>query len=119
MCMVLYMWTFLNIERLFQSQKDYHFFSDPPRCPEAYILLFLEGLYVARYREPDLWLPKKRGYGGRMDWEFGISRCKSLHLEWINKVLLYSTGKYIKNPGINHNGKEYKYTHTHTHTHAY
>ena len=30
--------------------------------------------------------------GGRKDWAFGISRCKLLHLEWINsKVLLYST----------------------------
>ena len=25
-----------------------------------------------------------------MDWEFGVGRCKLLHLEWIdNKVLLY------------------------------
>ena len=49
------------------------------------------------------------GQGGRgMDWEFGVGRCKLLHLEWINdKVLLYSTGKYIQSPGINHNGKEY------------
>ena len=28
-------------------------------------------------------------------------------LEWINnKVLLYSTGKYIQSPGINQDGKE-------------
>ena len=49
------------------------------------------------------------GEGGRgMDWEFGVSRCKLLHLEWIkNKVLLYSTGNYIQYPRINHNGKEY------------
>ena len=34
-----------------------------------------------------------------------ISRCKLLHIEWINnKVLLYSTGNYIQYPGINHNG---------------
>ena len=47
------------------------------------------------------------GGGGRgMDWEFGVGRCKLLHLEWINnKVLLYSTGNYIQCPGINHNGK--------------
>ena len=32
-----------------------------------------------------------------MDWEFGISGRKLLHLEWIsNEVLLYSTGKYIQ-----------------------
>ena len=31
--------------------------------------------------------------GSRMAWEFGISRCKLLHLEWIsNEVLLCSTG---------------------------
>ena len=48
--------------------------------------------------------------GGRgMDWEFGVGRCKLLHLEWIyNKVLPYSTGNYIQDPVINHNGKEYE-----------
>ena len=56
----------------------------------------------------DLWLPKGRGGGGGMDWEFGISTGKLLYIEWINnKVLLYSTGKYIQYPVINHNGKEY------------
>ena len=40
------------------------------------------------------------GGGGRrgsgMDWEFGVSRCKLLPLEWIsNEILLYSTGNYI------------------------
>ena len=36
--------------------------------------------------------------GGRgTDWEFGISRCKLIYLEWINnKVLLYSTENYIQ-----------------------
>ena len=44
-----------------------------------------------------------------MDWEFGISRCKLLYIEWItNKVLLYSTENYIQYPVINHNGKEYE-----------
>ena len=44
---------------------------------------------------------------GRVDWEFGISRCKLLYIKWINnKVLLYSTGNYIQQPMINHNGKE-------------
>ena len=42
-----------------------------------------------------------------MDWEFGISRCKLLHIERINnKILLYSTGNYIQYLVINHNGKE-------------
>ena len=44
-----------------------------------------------------------------MDCDFGVGRYKLLHLEWINnKVLMYSTGKYIEYPVINHNGKEYK-----------
>ena len=44
--------------------------------------------------------------GRRMDWEFGIGRCKLLHLEWINnKVLRYNTGNYIEYPVINHNRK--------------
>ena len=41
-----------------------------------------------------------------MDWEFGVSRCKLLHLEWIcNEILLYSTGNYIQSLVIKHNGK--------------
>ena len=31
-----------------------------------------------------------------MNLEFGVSRCKLLYREWINKVLLYSTGNYIQ-----------------------
>jgi len=32
-----------------------------------------------------------------MNWEFGVNRCKLLHLEWIcNEVLLYSTENYIQ-----------------------
>ena len=47
--------------------------------------------------------------GGGRDWEFGVSRCKLLHIGWIkNKALHYSTGNNIQYPGINHNGKEYK-----------
>ena len=35
------------------------------------------------------------GVGGSgMDWEFGVGRCKLLHVEWkSNEVLLYSTEK--------------------------
>ena len=52
----------------------------------------------------DLWEPSV-GEGCR---EAGVSRCKLLYMEWINKVLLYSTGNYIPYPIINYNGKEYK-----------
>ena len=37
------------------------------------------------------------GEGEGMDREFGVRRCKLLHLEWIsNEVLLNSTGNYIQ-----------------------
>ena len=39
---------------------------------------------------------KGGGGGSGMDWKFGVSRWKLLHLEWIsNEILLYSTGNYI------------------------
>ena len=44
--------------------------------------------------------------GEGMDWEFGISRCKLLHLELIsNEILLYSTGNYIQSLVIEHDGR--------------
>ena len=57
-------------------------------------------------KENRLVVAKGVGRGSGMDWEFGVSRCKLLHLEWkSNKVLLYSTGNYIQSPGIDHDGK--------------
>ena len=51
---------------------------------------------------------QRRGGGNVMDWEFGVSRCKLLHLEWIDtKVLLCSTRNYIQFPVIDHDGNEY------------
>ena len=51
----------------------------------------------------DLWLP--RGRGGRgMVWQFGVSRCKLIYLEWIsNEFLLYSTENYIQSLVIEDN----------------
>ena len=49
-----------------------------------------------------------QGGGGEseMDWEFEISRCKLLYLEWIsNEVLLYSTGIYIQSLVTEHHGR--------------
>ena len=41
-----------------------------------------------------------------LDKEFGVSRCKLLHLEWIsNEVLLYSTGDCVQSLGIEHAGR--------------
>ena len=46
----------------------------------------------------------QRGVGGTE--EFGVSRCKLLHLEWIsNEVLLYSIGNYIHSPWVEHDGR--------------
>ena len=46
--------------------------------------------------------------GSRMDWEFGVNRCKLLHLDWIsNEILLYSTGNWIQSPGIEHDERKY------------
>ena len=48
------------------------------------------------------------GHGKGMDWELRLSRCKLLHIGWINnKVPLYHTGNRIQYPVTNHNGKEY------------
>ena len=45
--------------------------------------------------ENRLVVAKGEGIGGRMEWEVEISRRKLLYTEWINKVLLYSTGNYF------------------------
>ena len=44
--------------------------------------------------------------GSGMDWEFGVSRCKPLHVEWIsNEILLYSTGDSVQSLVIEHDGR--------------
>ena len=41
-----------------------------------------------------------------MNWEFRISRCKLVYIEWVNnKTLLYSPENYIQQPVINQNKK--------------
>ena len=45
------------------------------------------------------------GGGSGMDWEFGVSRCKLLHLQWISSEdLLYSTGNYIQSLVMKNDG---------------
>ena len=52
---------------------------------------------------------KGGGGGNVMDWKFGVSRCKLLHLECIsNEVLLYITGNYIQSLGIEHDRRQYE-----------
>ena len=54
-----------------------------------------------RHREQNCGCQGGRGSG--MDGEFGVVRCKLLHLEWMsNETLLYSTGNYIQSLGIEH-----------------
>ena len=45
--------------------------------------------------------------GGRgVDWEFGVSKCKLLHLQRIsNEILLFNTGNYIQSLGTDHDGR--------------
>ena len=51
----------------------------------------------------------KGGRGGGMDGEFGVGRCKLLHLEWIGcEALLRSTGSSIQSLGMDHEGRFYK-----------
>ena len=60
-----------------------------------------------RHREQTCGCQACGGIG--IDCKFGLSRCKLLHIGWINnKILLYGTGNHIQYPGINHNGKEYE-----------
>ena len=41
----------------------------------------------------------------RMDWEFGVSRCRLLHLEQMGDgFLLYSTGTCVHSLGLEHDG---------------
>ena len=47
----------------------------------------------------------KSGESG-MDREFGVSRCKLLHLS--NEVLLYSTENYIQSLMTEDDGRQYK-----------
>ena len=44
---------------------------------------------ASQIQKSDFWLPVGAESGRRNDWEFGISRCKLVYVEWIsNKVLL-------------------------------
>ena len=64
--------------------------------------------------ENRLGIAKEKRERRGMDWEFGVSRCKLLHLAWIsNKVQFYNTGNYIQYPVINHNSKEYEKEYIH------
>ena len=49
------------------------------------------------------------GGGSGMDWEFGVSRCKLLHLECkSNEILLCSSGNYVQTLVTEHDGRYYE-----------
>ena len=50
-------------------------------------------------------IAKGERVGGGMVWDVGVSIYKGLYMEWINKVILYSTENYVQYPMMNHNGK--------------
>ena len=59
-------------------------------------------------------LPSWRRSGAAMKGEFGVSRCRLAHIEWISyMVLLYSARSYIQKPVINHSEKDDKRECTH------
>ena len=58
-------------------------------------------------QKTDLWLPGVSGGGNVVGWEFGLCRCKLLHLEWINNKVLIIAQETIHYSVINSNGKEY------------
>ena len=71
----------------------------------AQVNLPTEQKQTHRHREQTFGCQWEAGEGGR-DWEFGLSRCQLLHLEWgSSEVLLYSTGNYIQSLGIDHDGR--------------
>ena len=52
-------------------------------------------------------IAKEEGGGSELGWEFGVSKGKLLHVEWIsNEVLPYSTGNHIQPLGIDPDGSE-------------
>ena len=44
----------------------------------------------------DMWLPRRRGYGEGKEWEAGVSRCKLLYIERINKKVSLGSTNYIQ-----------------------
>ena len=77
--------------------------------PSENVVLHNELIYETETDIENRLMVAIEGSGGGRDWEFGISRCKILYVEWINKkVMLYITGNYIQYPMINCNGKNIK-----------
>ena len=73
--------------------------------PKA-ILLLNKSLLPNRLTDIGDTLVVAGGWGEWDGWEFGVSRCKLLYLEWISTELPpYRTENYIQFLGIEHNGR--------------
>ena len=54
-----------------------------------------------------MWLPKGRWRTREEEIEsLGLANCKLWYIGWINNKVLFSRGKYIQYPVINHKGKD-------------
>ena len=49
-----------------------------------------------RHRKQTQWLPRGEGDEEGMEWEAGVSRCKLLYIERINKKVLLGSTNYIQ-----------------------
>ena len=60
-----------------------------------------------KHREETCGCQGESGGGRGIVWEFGVSRCKLLSVEWTNsRVLLHNIGNYVQYPVINYNGRK-------------
>ena len=86
----------LTPSEISQEEKDkYHMMPISGISYMAQMNLFMEKKQIHAHGEQACDC-KGGGGGSGMDWEFGFSRCKMLHLEWIgNEILPYSPRNYI------------------------
>ena len=105
-----------TVYRVTQSQTRLKWLNTYTRCPYSAVAVWFR---FHRTKMLDCQGKKKSLKGNRFvvakgegEWGtdgLGISRCKLLYIDWINsKVLLYSTGTYIKYPVMNHMEKNMK-----------
>ena len=74
-----------------------------PFCSLNGVVHYLQNRIRLTDTENRLAVAKREGGWSGMDGEFGVSRCKLLHLEWIsNEVLLYSKGNYVQSLVMEH-----------------
>ena len=66
-------------------------------------MIYLRNRNIPWTWRADLCLPVDRGDEGQREEEFGVGRCKLLHLEWLsNKVQVYSQGDLVQSLELEH-----------------